>query len=68
MQDGWTSLRYAVRKGHDKVVEVLVRAGADMNSADKVRHTFPFELLPRAALRLWILCRERHSHSVPLHL
>jgi ankyrin repeat protein len=38
LQDGDTPLNNAARNGHDKVAEVLVRAGADVNAADKVRH------------------------------
>jgi ankyrin repeat protein len=33
---GWTPLHSAADKGHDKVAEVLLRAGADVNAADKV--------------------------------
>jgi ankyrin repeat protein len=58
----------AANNGNDKVVEVLVRAGADVNAADKVRH-FLILVSPRCtALRLWILCRQRHSQSIALPL
>jgi hypothetical protein len=40
----------AANYDRDKVVEVLVQAGADVNAAGKVRH-FPI-FVSRAALRL----------------
>ena len=36
VQDGETPLYMASRSGHYKVVEVLLTAGADVNSVDKV--------------------------------
>jgi ankyrin repeat protein len=36
LQDGWTPLYRAAKNGFDKVVDVLVAAGADVNVADKV--------------------------------
>jgi hypothetical protein len=35
-------LNRAVVNGHDKVVEVLVRSGADLNAAYKVQHVSHF--------------------------
>ena len=36
-QDGWTALIYAADEGHVSCVEVLVQAGANLNTQDKVR-------------------------------
>ena len=36
MQDGWVALKQASRRGHHKVVEVLLRAGANPNLQNKV--------------------------------
>ena len=36
LQDGWTPLYRAAKNGYDKVVDVLMAAGADVNVADKV--------------------------------
>ena len=36
MQNGWTALKQASRRGHHKVVEVLLRAGANPNLQNKV--------------------------------
>jgi len=36
LQDGWTLLRWAVENGHDKSVETLVKAGANVNAVSKV--------------------------------
>jgi ankyrin repeat protein len=49
LQYGQTPLHNAAFKGHDKVVEVLVRSGADVNAADKVRH-FPNFVSPRSTV------------------
>jgi hypothetical protein len=38
LQDGCTPLHDAATSGHDTVVEVLVRASADGNAVDEVRH------------------------------
>jgi ankyrin repeat protein len=46
LQDGRTPLHMAIMHDHDKIVEVLVRAGADVNAAYKVRH-FPNFVSPR---------------------
>jgi hypothetical protein len=35
-QDGYTALHWASDKGHVPVVELLLKAGADPNAADKV--------------------------------
>ena len=37
IQDGWTALKQASSKGHHKVVELLLRAGANLDLQDKVR-------------------------------
>ena len=37
IQDGWTALELASNKGHHKVVELLLGAGANPNLQDKVR-------------------------------
>ena len=37
IQDGWTSLKAASIKGHHKVVELLLGAGANPDLQDKVR-------------------------------
>ena len=37
IQNGWTALQQASIKGHQKVVEVLLRAGANPDIQDKVR-------------------------------
>ena len=36
IQDGWTALQLASNRGHQKVVEVLLGAGANPNIQDKV--------------------------------
>ena len=36
IQDGWTALKQASFRGHHKVVEVLLRSGANPNLQDKV--------------------------------
>jgi ankyrin repeat protein len=41
LQDGVTLLHRAVVNGHDKVVKMLVREGADINAIDKVGVIFP---------------------------
>ena len=38
LQWGRTPLYNASQEGHDKVVEVLIAAGADVNLADKVSY------------------------------
>jgi ankyrin repeat protein len=42
LQSGLTPLNWAANNGHDKVVEVLVQASADVNAAHKVRHSSHF--------------------------
>ena len=37
IQDGWTALKQASNKGHHKVVELLLGAGANPDLQDKVR-------------------------------
>ena len=37
IQDGWTALQQASFKGHHKVVELLLGAGANPDLQDKVR-------------------------------
>ena len=37
IQNGWTALKSASNKGHHKVVEVLLGAGANPDLQDKVR-------------------------------
>ena len=37
IQDGWTALKSASNKGHHKVVEVLLGAGANPDLQSKVR-------------------------------
>jgi len=37
MQDGRSALHRAIANGDDKIVEMLVKAGADANAADEVR-------------------------------
>ena len=37
IQDGWTALKSASNKGHHKVVELLLGAGANPDLQDKVR-------------------------------
>ena len=36
-QDGWTALIYAADEGHVSCVEVLVQAGANLNTQNEVR-------------------------------
>jgi ankyrin repeat protein len=36
LQDGCTPLYRAAKNGYDKIVDVLARASADVNAADKV--------------------------------
>ena len=48
LQDGWTPLLVASMRGHDRIVELLIAAGADVNFADKVscyQHTVASGLL-----------------------
>jgi ankyrin repeat protein len=49
LQDGRTPLCRAAQDGHDKIMEVLVKAGADVNAANKVGVIFPLSVC--AALR-----------------
>ena len=37
IQNGWTALQQASSEGHQKVVELLLRAGAKPDLQDKVR-------------------------------
>ena len=41
LQDGWSSLMVACRKGHAEVVRILVSAGAHVNDLNKVSSTSP---------------------------
>lgn len=36
VQDKWTALHVAARNGHTAVVEILIKAGADVNVASTV--------------------------------
>jgi ankyrin repeat protein len=54
LQDGYTPLSWAVICGHDKVVETLVQARADVNAANKVRH-FPILTSPRCTVTVNIV-------------
>ena len=36
LQAGWTALHYAAMSGHSATVEVLLKAGADVEACDKV--------------------------------
>ena len=38
MQDGKTALHIAAERGHVGIVQVLIRAHADLNLQDKVLH------------------------------
>jgi hypothetical protein len=59
LQDGWTPLRWAIQKGSDNIVEMLVEAGADVNVVDKVGVIFPACMcVPR---RLCILIHGIHT-------
>ena len=40
MQENKSALLWACWNGHDEVVKSLVKAGADVNSLDKVNSTF----------------------------
>jgi hypothetical protein len=60
VQDGCTPLHDAASGGHDTVVEVLVRASANVNAVDKVRY-FTIFASPRCNATVDNMCRERHS-------
>ena len=49
LQGGFTPLHLACRYGHEKMVEMLVAAGADVEVKDEVRQ--------RLTVRLWLSCR-----------
>ena len=49
LQGGWTPLHWASSMGHEKIVEMLVTAGADVKVKDEVRQ--------RLTVRLWLSCR-----------
>ena len=38
LQFGWTPLYHVSMRGYDRVVEVLIAAGADVNFADRVSY------------------------------
>jgi hypothetical protein len=59
LQDGVTPVHWATSKGSDTIVEILVKAGADVNVADKVRVIFSACVcVPR---RLCILIHGTHN-------
>ena len=39
LQGGWTPLHWACYYDHEKIVEMLVTGGADVNAKDKVRRS-----------------------------
>ena len=39
-QSGQTALHWAAMNGHEKVIEILLAAGAEVNAADKVIYDF----------------------------
>ncbi len=39
LQDAWTPLHWAAKKGHKEVVELLLRMGAKPNAKDEVDGT-----------------------------
>jgi len=41
LQKGWTPLRCAIEQRSDKIVEILIKAGADVKATDKVGVNFP---------------------------
>ena len=49
LQGGWTPLHEACRYGHEKIVEMLVTGGADVNVKNRVRR--------RVTVRLGLSCR-----------
>ena len=49
LQGGWTPLHLACYHGHEKMVEMLVAAGADVEVKDEVRQ--------RLTVPLWLSCR-----------
>ena len=49
LQGGWTPLHLACIYGHEKIVEMLVTAGADVEVKDMVRQML--------TVRLWLSCR-----------
>ena len=49
LQDGFTPLHVACRYGHEKIVEMLVTGGADVNVKNRVRR--------RVTVRLGLSCR-----------
>ena len=38
MQQQWTALHLAVQDGHDSVVEILIKYGAEVNAAEVVNN------------------------------
>jgi len=38
MQNGWTPLLYAAKRGHESVAEVLLKAEASVDTPDKVNY------------------------------
>jgi hypothetical protein len=61
LQDGVTLVHLAVDKGHSKIVEIMVKAGADVNVADKVGVMFPAKCCVCVPRRLCILIHGTHT-------
>ena len=72
IQSGWTALQQASREGHQKVVELLLGAGAKPDLQNMVRRGWHMQcieymqLLVKAGGTLCIYC-ETKSHTSPLH-
>ena len=47
LQWGRTPLHEALRRGRDKAVEALLKAGADVNIADKVSYYVPYTIVEK---------------------
>ncbi len=42
--NGWTALHFAAQEGHEKIIELLIAKGADINQKDKVQQRTPLHL------------------------
>jgi len=67
-QAGWTALHWAVFDGHHSIVGMLIAAGADTHSKDKVSDALPPSFpLPQSTVGPQTLGRQAHASSMQLN-